>query len=93
MVTALTSIVDVALVIVFVVLLIGLVLVGVFDRVVRLREAKRTRTEQELKRTEAELRATIVQLASELGVGAHEARKALIQASFLASRPESSRPR
>jgi len=92
-VAVLSSIVDVALVVVCVVLIIGLVLVGVFDWVVQLREAKRTRIEQELNRTEAELHATIVQLASELGAGAHEARKALIRASFLASRPESSRLR
>lgn len=92
MVAVLASIVDVALVVVFVLLVIGLVVVGVFDWVVQLRAAKRTRIEQELSRTEAVLRTTIVKLASELGADAHEARKALIQASFLASRPESQRP-
>ena len=89
----LTSIADVALVIVLALVAFGVGTVGVFDWVVRLREAKRNRVEQELNRTQAELRATIVQLASELGADAHEARKALIQASFLASQPESQRPR
>ena len=51
-------------------------------------QQRRTRTERveaELDRTQAQLRATILTLASELGADAHEARKALIRESFLAS--------
>ena len=47
--------------------------------------ARRARIEAELDRTQAELRGTILALASQLGVEAHEARKALIRESFLAS--------
>jgi hypothetical protein len=50
-----------------------------------LRERKRARIERELDRTQAELRSTILRLASELGADAHEARKALIRESYLAS--------
>jgi hypothetical protein len=49
------------------------------------RVRRRARIEAELDRTQAELRATILQLASVLGADAHEARKALIRESFLAS--------
>ncbi len=50
-----------------------------------LRNRRARRIEAELDRTQMELRATILQLASQLGGDAHEARKALIRESFLAS--------
>ncbi|MFM9877414.1 MAG: hypothetical protein ACKVOG_06140 [Rhodoglobus sp.] len=43
------------------------------------------RIEAELDRKQMELRATILELAGQLGGDAHEARKALIRESFLAS--------
>lgn len=50
------------------------------------RRARRIeRIEAELDRKQMELRATILQLAGQLGGDAHEARKALIRESFLAS--------
>ena len=49
------------------------------------RRRKRERMERELDRTQAQLRATILRLAGELGADAHEARKALIRESYLAS--------
>jgi len=49
------------------------------------RASKRRRVEADLDRAQAELRATILTLASQLGADAHEARKALIRESFLAS--------
>lgn len=49
------------------------------------RDRKRAAIERELDRTQAELRSTILRLASELGADAHEARKALIRDSYLAS--------
>ena len=50
------------------------------------RRARRiARIEAELDRTQVQLRASILQLAQELGGDAHEARKALIRESFLAS--------
>ena len=49
------------------------------------RDRKRAAIERELDRTQAELRATIFRLASELGADAHEARKALIRESYLAT--------
>ena len=49
------------------------------------RERKSAVIERELDRTQAELRATILNLAGQLGGDAHEARKALIWESFLAS--------
>ena len=49
------------------------------------RRIRTERVEAELDRTQAQLRATILTLASELGADAHEARKALIRESFLAS--------
>ena len=52
------------------------------------RLSKRRRIEAELDRKQAALRATILDLASQLGADAHEARKALIQESFLASRDD-----
>jgi hypothetical protein len=48
------------------------------------RATKRSRIEAELDRQQAELHATILNLASQLGVEAHEARKALIRESYLA---------
>jgi enoyl reductase-like protein len=49
------------------------------------RQRRIARIEAELDRQQAELRATILHLANELGADAHEARKALIRESFLAS--------
>lgn len=50
-----------------------------------LRERKRAQIERELDRKQAELRATILTLAEQLGADAHEARKALIRESYLAT--------
>jgi hypothetical protein len=53
---------------------------------VRDRRVRRiARIEAELDRTQMQLRATILHLAEQLGSDAHEARKALIRESFLAS--------
>jgi hypothetical protein len=49
------------------------------------RQRRVARIEAELDRQQAELRATILNLANQLGADAHEARKALIRESFLAS--------
>jgi hypothetical protein len=46
---------------------------------------RRDRIEAELDRQQAELRSTILDLAGALGMEAHEARKALIHESYLAS--------
>jgi hypothetical protein len=51
----------------------------------RRREARMTHTRSELDHTQDELRRTILQLADALGVEAHEARKALIRESYLAT--------
>ena len=59
--------------------------VAVIDLRKKRRELQRARTERELDRTQAQMRATILRLASELGADAHEARKALIRESLLAS--------
>lgn len=48
-------------------------------------ERRRARIEAELDRKQDELRRTILHLADALGMEAHEARKALIRESFLAS--------
>ena len=48
-------------------------------------ERRRARIEAELDRKQDELRRTVLQLADALGMDAHEARKALIRESFLAS--------
>lgn len=48
-------------------------------------ERRRARIEAELDRKQEELRRTVLQLADALGMEAHEARKALIRESFLAS--------
>ncbi len=66
---------------------VGLVIAvtELLDRWERRRQRKINRVEAELDRTQAQLRATILTLASELGADAHEARKALIRESFLAS--------
>lgn len=50
-----------------------------------LRDRRRTRIERELDVAQERMRAAIFQLASELGADAHEARKALIRESYLAS--------
>lgn len=55
------------------------------DFIPALRERRRRALERELERTQMQLRATILQLASELGADAHEARKALIRESYLAA--------
>lgn len=49
------------------------------------KQRKRARLEAELDRKQLELRATILRLASELGADAHEARKAMIRESYLAT--------
>lgn len=49
------------------------------------RQRRIARIEAELDRQQAEMRATILHLANQLGADAHEARKALIRESFLAS--------
>jgi hypothetical protein len=56
------------------------------DWFTRRREARTARTRAELDRTQEELRRTILQLADALGVEAHEARKALIRESYIATR-------
>lgn len=66
------------------VLLIGVVM-ELNYRLQQWRQHRVRRIEAELDRTQAQLRATILTLASELGADAHEARKALIRESFLAS--------
>ena len=65
--------------------LIGAGLVWVVDWLSALRERKRARVERELDRKQAEIRATILTLAEHLNIDAHEARKALIRESYLAS--------
>lgn len=50
-----------------------------FDR------GRQDRIEAELDRTQDEVRHTILRLADALGMEAHEARKALIRESFIAS--------
>lgn len=49
------------------------------------RQVRRDRIEAELDRTQDELRRTILSLADALGAEAHEARRALIRESYLAS--------
>ncbi|MBM7502931.1 hypothetical protein ACFPER_05590 [Agromyces aurantiacus] len=59
------------------------------------RERKRRRlaaAEAELDRKQDELRQTILQLAGQLGADAHEARKALIRESYLATGRLPNRP-
>ncbi len=60
----------------------------IVDRIDDYRATRRARVEAELDRKQAQLRATILNLASQLGAEAHEARKALIRESYLASRDE-----
>jgi hypothetical protein len=60
-------------------------IVWVVNWLIQLRASRRRRIEAELDRTQAELRATILNLASQLGADAHEARKALIRESYLMS--------
>ena len=57
----------------------------VVDWLAALRKRRRARIERELDRKQAELRIAIFGLASQLGADAHEARKALIRESYLAS--------
>lgn len=75
--------------VVFLVITIScLILIGVesfVDWRKQLRVQRRTRIERELDATQERMRAVIFQLASELGADAHEARKALIRESYLAS--------
>ncbi len=65
--------------------LVGAGVMWIVDWVKTLRERRLARIERELDRSQAELRTTILRLASELGADAHEARKALIRESYLAS--------
>jgi hypothetical protein len=69
---------------------VGLIIVKIADvrktRIAASRSREQARIEAELERNQAELRATILRLASTIGAEAHEARKALIRESYLASR-------
>lgn len=53
--------------------------------IIRRRQARIARIEAELDRKQDELRHAVLRLAGELGMEAHEARKALIRESYLAS--------
>lgn len=53
--------------------------------IIRRRQARIARIEAELDRKQDELRATVLQLAGALGMEAHEARRALIRESYLAT--------
>lgn len=55
-------------------------------------ERRRARIEAELDHKQDELRRTVLQLADALGMESHEARKALIRESFLASGRTPNRP-
>ena len=61
------------------------VVVQVMMWVDEFRAWRRRRIEAAVDRKQAELRATILPLTNHLDLGAHEARKALIRESFLAS--------
>jgi hypothetical protein len=67
--------------------------IWIVTKIRNLQAAKQSRIEAKLDRQQAELRATILNLASQLGADAHEARKALIRESFLASRGDYLPPR
>lgn len=56
------------------------------------RETRMARIEADLDRKQDELRRTILRLAEALGAEAHEARKALIRESYLASGQAPERP-
>ncbi len=64
---------------------IWLAVISIVDWIKALRANRKARIERELDRQQAELRATILHLAEQLGADAHEARKALIRESYLAS--------
>lgn len=72
----------------FITAIVGTFLFGAMA-LMDLRRSRRTRRvariEADLDRTQAELRQTILRLAEELGADAHEARKALIRESYLAT--------
>lgn len=72
-----------------IVLLVAVLCVRAVEVFVRwlehLRRRRIERVEAELDRTQQELRSTILSLAEQLGGDAHEARKALIRESYLAS--------
>lgn len=53
--------------------------------IARRRQLRIARIETELDRTQDELRETVLKLAEALGTEAHDARKALIRESYLAS--------
>lgn len=55
------------------------------QRITRRREARVARIEAELDRQQDEMRREVLQLATALGMEAHEARQALIRESYLAS--------
>lgn len=72
--------------------LVAMICVGVWkggewlvNFIARPRQARLNRIEAELDRKQDELRATVLNLANALGMEAHEARKALIRESYLAS--------
>ncbi len=58
---------------------------GIVSLVQHLRDLRRARIERELNQKQEELRQTILLLAQHLDGSAHEARKALLRESFLAS--------
>lgn len=65
--------------------LIGAGVMWIVDWLSTLRERKRAKAERELDRKQAQVRATIFTIAEHLNMDAHEARKALIRESYLAS--------
>ena len=64
----------------------------IVKKLVTARRRRIARAEAELDRQQEQMRSTIWQLANELSGGAHEARKALIRASFDASQQDANRP-
>lgn len=64
---------------------VGFVIAVVMDVIEDHRARRREHVEVELDRTAEQLRVAVFELANQLGADAHEARKALIRESFLAS--------
>ncbi len=88
MTTVNTEFVDGVVITLGIVVLLALLIViadGVWSAVLRRRDQRLAREEAELDRQAAALRQSILALAEQLGADAHEARKALIRESFLAS--------